>query len=90
MGGYIKRMRGIRMVFKAENAPGHRIDRLYLEGEPAEDERIYKVGFITAQGVPRKFGHNRTKLTVKAIDALRARLRRPFTAESVNRSVEIV
>ena len=90
MGGYIKRMRGIRMVFKAENAPGHRIDRLYLEGEPAEDERIYKVGFITAQGVPRKFGHNRTKLTVKAIDALRARLRRPFTAESVNSSVEIV
>jgi 2',3'-cyclic-nucleotide 2'-phosphodiesterase (5'-nucleotidase family) len=90
MGGYIKRMRGIRMVFKAENANGRRIDRLYIDGRPADADAVYTVGFITTQGVPRKFGRNRRKLAVLAIDALRQRLARPFTSDASGTSVELV
>src|SRR3546814_2554920 len=38
MGGYIKRMRGVGLAFKAENPPGRRIERLFLEGRPAVDD----------------------------------------------------
>ena len=57
--GFVKRMRGVLMYFKAENPAGHRIDRLFVEGEPVERERTYTVAFVTEQGVPKKFGRNR-------------------------------
>lgn len=41
-----------------------------------EPERTYKVAFVTAQGVPPKFGRNREKLAITAIDALRKHLAR--------------
>lgn len=90
MGGYIKRMRGVRMVFKAENAAGHRIERLYLDGQAEDADALYTVSFITAQGVPAKFGRNRRNLSIDTIEALRRRLARPFTAASVGTSAEIV
>ena len=90
MGGYIKRMRGIRMAFKAENAAGHRIERLYLDGQPEVADALYTVSFITAQGVPAKFGRNRRTLSIDTIAALRQRLARAFTAASVGTSAEIV
>lgn len=71
MGGFVKRMRGIVMYFKAENPCGHRIDRLYADGRPVEPERSYSVAFVTAQGVPAKFGSNRRQLDIDAITALR-------------------
>ena len=71
MGGYVKRMRGVLMYFKAENPPSHRIDRLFVEGEPVNRERIYRVAFVTEQGVPKKFGRNRRVLEVTAVEALK-------------------
>lgn len=71
MGGFVKRMRGVRMYFRAENPAGHRIDRLFIDGEPAERDRTYTVAFVTEQGVPKKFGKNRRELDVTAIEALR-------------------
>lgn len=89
MGGYIKRLRGIHLVFKAENDRGRRIDRLYIDGAPAVASRRYKVAFITAQGVPQRFGTNRQELPVSAIEALRLRLQRPWTgSETV--TVELI
>jgi sulfur-oxidizing protein SoxB len=70
MGGYIKRMRGVRMFFKAENPSGHRIDRLFVDGAPLDFVKLYAVAFVTAQGVPAKFGRNRRDLDVHAVDAL--------------------
>ena len=74
MGGYVKRCRGLELYVKIENPAGHRIDRLFVLGEPVVHSRIYTVAFVTAQGVPLKFGRNRKKLEISAIDALRRHL----------------
>src|SRR3546814_10958656 len=76
-------MRGVDLAFKAENPKGQRIERLFLEGRPANDGTVYAVSFITEQGVPARFGKNRRQLPVDAIAALRKRLARPFTHASV-------
>lgn len=72
MGGFVKRMRGVLMYFKAENPAGHRIDRLFIDGEPVEQNRVYTVAFVTEQGVPKKFGKNRRQLDITAVGALKA------------------
>lgn len=71
MGGFVKRMRGVLMYFKAENPVHHRIDRLFVDGEPVERDRTYTVAFVTEQGVPKKFGRNRQQLDVTAVQALK-------------------
>lgn len=72
MGGFVKRMRGLTMYFKAENPCGHRIDRLFAEGGPIDPDRTYTAAFVTEQGVPARFGRNRRELDIDAITALRA------------------
>jgi len=70
MGGYVKRCRGVKLYAKLENPYGSRVDRLFVLGAPVESERIYTVAFVTAQGVPRRFGRNRKAIGMHAIDAL--------------------
>ena len=72
MGGYIKRMRGVTLFFKVENPKGRRVDRIFIMGKPVDLDRYYHVAFITAQGVPIKFGRSRKKLTIDAISALKS------------------
>lgn len=76
MGGYVKRCRGLHMYIKAENPKGRRIERLFIAGEIVDNNRTYEVAFVTAQGVPAKYGANRRNLDVRAIDALRDYLSR--------------
>jgi len=88
MGGYVKRMRGLKMYFKAENPRGRRIERLFAGHEPVAAARTYRVGFVTAQGVPSRFGRNRRNLDVDAISAMRELFRRrgsvtPSTVQTV-------
>lgn len=90
MGGYVKRCHGLSMYVKIENPPGHRIERLFVMGEPVDPERVYQVAFVTAQGVPARFGRNRRALGVHAIDALRQHLARGTVAPSNDRSVVAV
>lgn len=71
MGGYVKRMLGLRLYLKAENPRGRRIDRLFAGTAEVEAEKLYKVAFVTEQGVPKKFGTGRAKTGVSAIEALR-------------------
>ena len=71
MGGYVKRMRGLTLFFKAENPKNYRIDRLFVGKNLISKQQYYSVAFVTSQGVPKKFGRNRTKLTVDAISSLR-------------------
>ena len=91
MGGFVKRMRGIRMYFKAENPNGHRIDRLFIENSIVDMDRIYAVAFVTEQGVPNRFGRNRRKLKTCAVDALVAlfKERKRVTPSSVQSVFEI-
>lgn len=72
MGGYVKRCRGLNLYIKVENPRGRRIDRLFVAGRPVEPDKTYRVAFVTAQGVPGKYGRNRHDLDVRAIDALRS------------------
>jgi S-sulfosulfanyl-L-cysteine sulfohydrolase len=71
MGGYVKRMRGLRLYAKVENPRGHRIDGLFVEDRPVEPDRTYDVAFITEQGVPARFGRDRRSTSVDAVTALR-------------------
>lgn len=72
MGGYVKRMRGLTLYFKAENPSGRRVDRLFAGDAVVSPADIYKVAFVTEQGVPAKFGRNRSKTGLSAVDALKS------------------
>ena len=69
-GGYVKRCRGINLYCKLENSQGSRIQQLFVEGMPVEENKTYHVAFVTQQGVGRKYGSNRKELKIKAIEAL--------------------
>ncbi|HEX5839826.1 MAG TPA: 5'-nucleotidase C-terminal domain-containing protein [Anaerolineales bacterium] len=71
MGGYLKRTLGMNMYVKIENAAGSRIQELFVQGQQVKTDQIYTAAFVTAQGVPDKYGTNRTNLDVHAIEALR-------------------
>lgn len=70
MGGFVKRCRGLNMYFKMENPKGHRIEELLIDGAPVVDRRIYPAAMLGEQGVPAKYGSNRRKLGVQAVEAL--------------------
>jgi len=70
MGGYVKRMRGVKLFAKLENPAGARVAELFAAGEPVRDDDVYRVAFITGQGVPGKYGQNREELGTDAVSAL--------------------
>ncbi len=70
MGGFVKRCRGLNMYFKMENPKGHRIEDLLVDGAPVQPGRTYRAAMLGEQGVPAKYGSQRTKLQVDAIESL--------------------
>jgi S-sulfosulfanyl-L-cysteine sulfohydrolase len=82
MGGYVKRMLGLNLYIKIENAVGLRIQELFMQGQPLKADRLYTAAFVTAQGVPEKYGSNRRNLHIRAIEALQKYVTRnsPFEA----------
>lgn len=70
MGGYLKRFRSLTIYGKIENPAGHRIERIFFKGRELEDNEEVAVSFVTAQGVPEKFGQMRRNLSISAISAL--------------------
>jgi 2',3'-cyclic-nucleotide 2'-phosphodiesterase (5'-nucleotidase family) len=71
MGGYLKRFRGLTIYGKLENPPGQRIEHIFKQDKAIVPSDIYKVAFVSEQGVPTKFGRNRRDLAMTAIEALR-------------------
>lgn len=71
MGGFVKRCGGINAYIKIENPVGFRIERLFAAGKPVQPERYYTAVFVTAQGVPLKFGRHRQDFEIRAIEAIR-------------------
>jgi hypothetical protein len=71
MGSYVKRCLGVNIYIKIENPMGSRIQQFFVGGEDLDRRRNYAVAFVTTQGVPEQYGHNRRELDVKAVDSLR-------------------
>lgn len=71
MGGYVKRCYGINVYFKIENANGLRIQEFFVGDERLDKDKIYKVAFVTTQGIPAKYGGNRKDLDIDAVTALK-------------------
>jgi len=84
MGGYIKRCLGINVYFKVENPYGQRIQELFVQDERVKLDQVYHAAFVTSQGVPAKYGSNRTARETRAIEALERYLKeaaRPIEAD---------
>lgn len=71
MGGYLKRCLGLQLYFKIENAYGQRVQEIFIQGKRIKTDRVYHAAFVTAQGVPERFGSNRQNLDTRAVEALR-------------------
>jgi 5'-nucleotidase len=76
MGGYVKRCIGLDIKMRIENPKGFRIQEIYFQGIHLQNDQIYKVAFVTSQGVPNKLGKNRKDLAVNAVDAMEQYLRK--------------
>ncbi|HSM56981.1 MAG TPA: bifunctional metallophosphatase/5'-nucleotidase [Candidatus Sulfomarinibacteraceae bacterium] len=70
VGGNVKRCLGLNGYIKFENPAGRRLQELFIRGEKVQPDRSYSAVFITTQGVPEQFGHNRQKLDVRAVEAM--------------------
>jgi 2',3'-cyclic-nucleotide 2'-phosphodiesterase (5'-nucleotidase family) len=70
MGGYVKRMLGLNLYVKIENDTGQRIQQLFVQDQPVQIDKLYTAAFVTAQGVPHKYGTGRRDLDIHAIEAL--------------------
>ncbi len=55
MGGYVKRCSGLRINLRIENPVGHRIQEIYFGEKQLNPKEIFKVSFVTSQGVPKKY-----------------------------------
>jgi len=71
MGGYVKRCHGLELHIKLENPPGHRINHITIDGRPLRADDELSAAYVTLQGVPERYGHDRRNLDIKAVDALR-------------------
>ena len=76
MGGYLKRMAGVKLYAKAENPRGQRIQELYVGEEAVEPGRRYQVAYVTEQGVGPRYGANRADTGIRAVAALEKSLAR--------------
>jgi S-sulfosulfanyl-L-cysteine sulfohydrolase len=71
MGGYVKRMRGVKLYVKVENPAVTASIACSWATDPVEPDGTYEVAFITEQGVPARFGRNRRSTGIDAVAALR-------------------
>lgn len=86
MGGYVKRSMGIHVKMRIENPAFNRIQEVYFNREHLQMDKIYKVSFVTSQGVPEKYGSHRTDLEIKAVEAMEIYLKEnnPYDPEIVD------
>jgi sulfur-oxidizing protein SoxB len=70
MGGYVKRCLGLQVKMRIENPVGKRIQEIYFNDSHLDKDKMYKAAFVTAQGVPEKWGSNRKDLKIKVVEAM--------------------
>lgn len=74
MSGYVKRFCGLTIFAKIENPFGSRIVEIFAGEEKLAPQSDYEVAFVTAQGVPARFGRDRGQMAITAIEALKTYL----------------
>ena len=82
MGGYVKRMLGLNLYVKIENDVGQRIQQLFVQGTPIQMDKLYTATFVTAQGVPQKYGSGRRDLDIHAVEVLQQYMSRNTPVEA--------
>lgn len=90
MGGYLKRMAGVKLYAKAENPQGQRVQELYVGEEPVAPGRRYQVAYVTEQGVGPRYGANRQETGIRAVAALEQTLTRGPARAELNGTVVLV
>lgn len=91
MGGYVKRVFGLQINMRIENPKGHRIQEIYFRGSHLDYSEMYKVSFVTTQGIAKKYGQNRQEHNHKAVEAMKAFLKeRPVFTPSKVQSFRLV
>ncbi|MDX5421966.1 MAG: bifunctional metallophosphatase/5'-nucleotidase [Hymenobacteraceae bacterium] len=80
-GGFVKRSMGLKAFIKIEAPKGNRIQKLFVNGEEVGLQRKYRAAFVTEQGVPAKYGQNRSEAGIKAIDAMKQYLQQHTPVE---------
>lgn len=70
VGGYVKRCRGLSIDMRAENPKGYRVHEIYAGKKHMDRSAVYRVAFVTEQGVPKGIGNNRQDLAVHAVEAM--------------------
>lgn len=71
MGGYVKRCLGLNVYFKVENPKGKRIQEFFVGGHRLDRSKTYNTCFVTAQGIPERYGSNRRNMSIHAVEALK-------------------
>ncbi|MGD2247077.1 MAG: bifunctional metallophosphatase/5'-nucleotidase [Candidatus Methanofastidiosia archaeon] len=71
MGGYVKRCFGLNVYFKIENPHGKRIQEFFINGNRVDKSAEYSACFVTTQGIPEQYGHNRQDLDITGVEAVR-------------------
>lgn len=91
MGGYAKRIFGLQLNIRIENPDGQKIQELFYKGSHIQMNKVYKVSFITVQGVPAKYGKNRVQTNFKLIDSIKLYLKENETfTSSKNKTYRLV
>ena len=71
-GGYVKRMRGLRVYIKIENPCQLRVQEIKVGNESLVPEKTYDVVYVTKQGVPfDKYGTDHRDMEITAVEAMR-------------------
>ncbi len=76
MGGFLKRCLGMRAYVRLQNPCGSRLKAIFVNGMNVNDGERYFASFVTEQAVPLKFGRNRRKLRLGAVESMIAYLRK--------------
>ena len=93
MGGYVKRVAGIKIYCRIENPAGQRIQEMFVEGDRVRPDEKYEAAFVTSQGVPISYGSGRQELDISAVDAMMGYLsdsRRHLVESGLEGSVVLV
>lgn len=82
MGGYLKRVLGMNIYVKVENAAGRRIQEMFLQGHRLKADRLYTAAFVTAQGVSERYGVSRRNLDIHAVEGLQRYIKKHSPVEA--------
>ncbi len=75
-GGYVKRMKGLKVYIKIENPCQLRVQEILVGQETLQRNREYDVVYVTRQGVPfDRYGKKHRDMRIDAVTALREFLR---------------